>query len=64
MEHRAVKYDVRQIEPSRWIWIIFTADANPIISQAQFPRRESAVESCINEINNGIERTRTRPPTA
>ena len=62
MEHRTVKYHVRQIEPSIWIWIIFTADANPIVSPTRFLSREGAVEACINEINNGIERTRTRGP--
>jgi hypothetical protein len=62
MEHRTVKYDVREIEPSRWVWIIFAANANPIVSPALFLSREAAVAACINEINNGIERTRTRGP--
>jgi hypothetical protein len=62
MEHRTVKFDVRQIEPSKWIWIIF--QAGPVIGYDRFPTRERAVAACIEEINNGIERTRTRPPTA
>jgi hypothetical protein len=62
MEHRTVKFDVRQIEPSRWIWIIFQAD--PIISSDRFPTRERAVAACIEEINNGIERTCSWPSRA
>jgi hypothetical protein len=57
MEHRSVKFDVRQIEPSRWIWIILRDD--PVISPDPFLTRERAVEACINEINNGTERTPT-----
>jgi len=58
MEHRTVKYDVRQIEPGKWIWILLRDD--PVISPDMFPTQEGAVEACINEINNGIERTRPR----
>jgi hypothetical protein len=46
-EHRTIKFDVRQIEPGRWIWIILKAD--PIISSDRFPTRERAIEACINE---------------
>jgi hypothetical protein len=58
MEHRSVKYEVRQIEPSRWIWMILTRGPNPIIGPDLFLTRERAVAACIEEINNGIERTR------
>jgi len=64
MEHRSVKYEVREIEPLRWAWIILPASGRPVISDDLFPTRERAIEQCIAEINNGIERTRTRPPTA
>ena len=64
MEHRSVKYDVRQIDPGKWIWIILKTDPNPIISADRFPTRELAVAACIEEINNGTERPRTRGPTA
>jgi hypothetical protein len=45
MEHRTVKYHIRQIEPSRWIWIILRDD--PIISPTRFETRERAVAACI-----------------
>ena len=64
MEHQSIRYEVRQIEPSKWMWIIFPAGGEPVISDARFPRREGAVAAAIDEINNGIERTRTRPPKA
>jgi len=60
MEHRSVKYEVREIEPSRWVWVILPADGVSVISPNFYASRERAVEGCINEINNGVERSRTR----
>ena len=62
MEYRSVNYEVREIEPLRWAWIILPAIGRPVISGDLFLTREKAVEDCIAEINNGIERTRTRAP--
>lgn len=59
MEHRSVKYDVREIEPLRWAWIILPAIGRPVISGDLFQTREGAVAACIEAINNGIERSRT-----
>jgi hypothetical protein len=64
MEHCTVKYEVREIEPSKWVWIILPADGTPVISPTRFPARERAVAGCIEEINNGIERTRAQTPKA
>ena len=55
MKHQSVKFDVRQIEPSIWIWIIFQVD--PIISADRFPTREGAVAACVEEINKGLSGT-------
>jgi hypothetical protein len=53
MEHRSIKYDVRQIELSKWIWIIRTADGGPIIDENRFPNREMAIAAAVEEINSG-----------
>lgn len=62
MQYRSVEYQVREIEPHRWAWIILPANGRPVISGDLFPTREKAVEACINEINNGIERSGSRAP--
>jgi len=49
---------VTEVEPGRWGWTIHAATY--VFGEAQHRTRELAVEACINEINNGIERTRMR----
>ena len=59
MKHRTVEYDVREIQPGHWRWII--SPANRIVQGLdEYRSRERAVEACIGEINDGIERSRTR----
>ena len=59
MEHRNVEYTVVEEEPRRWRWKIHLAPtAATVISEAQFPTREAAVAACLEEINNGLERSR------
>ena len=57
MLHRTVKYDVQEVQPRRWRWIIYPG--NRVVSGPdKFRSRELAVEACLREINDGIERTR------
>lgn len=56
MLHRTVKYDVQEVEPSRWRWIIHPGD-RVVRGLDNYRSRELAVESCLREINDGIERT-------
>jgi len=58
MKHRTIDYAVTEVEPGRWGWTIHAATY--VFGVAQHRTRELAVEACINEINNGIERTRMR----
>jgi hypothetical protein len=55
--HRSVAYDVQEVEPGLWRWNIFP-DNRAVQGPPRFRTRERAVEACIEEINNGIERTR------
>ena len=56
MKHRTIDYAVTEVEPGRWGW---TIDAGvSVVGEPRHRTRELAVEACINEINNGIERTR------
>lgn len=57
MKHRTVDYDVEEVQPGRWRWIIYPPD-RAIQGASEFPTREQAVAACMEEINNGIERTR------
>ena len=56
MKHRTIDYAVAEVQPGRWGWTIH-AGVN-VVSEPRHRTRELAVEACINEINNGIERTR------
>ena len=59
MKHRTIEYDVREIEPGRWRWSI-SPGSRIVQGLDEYRSRERAVEACIGEINNGIERSRTR----
>jgi hypothetical protein len=55
--HRTVDYDVQEVQPGRWRWNIYPGNRT-VQGPPHFRTRERAVEACIEEINNGIERTR------
>jgi hypothetical protein len=57
VKHRTVDYGVREVEPGLWRWNIFPG-GRVVQGPPRFRTRESAVEACLEEINNGIERTR------
>jgi hypothetical protein len=59
VKHRTVDYDVEEVEPGRWRWIIYSP-GRTIQGPPKFRTREQAVAACMEEINNGIERTRRR----
>lgn len=59
MIHRTVEYDVRELEPGLWLWVIEPA-GRQFISGMRWHSRDKAVEACINEIDDGLERTRSR----
>ena len=59
MKHRTVDYDVKEVQPGRWRWIIYPP-GRTIQGPPKFRTREQAVAACMEEINNGIERTRRR----
>ena len=63
MKHRTVDYGVEEVEPGLWRWIILS-DNQPIRGPVRFRTRELAVAACLEEINNGIERTRRRRSVA
>ena len=56
MEHRSVKYQVREIGPAGWVWIILPDDEIPIMSPIRLATREHAVAVCIQEIDIWTER--------
>jgi hypothetical protein len=57
VKHRTVDYDVHEDRPGRWRWNIYPGNRK-VERPAKFRTRELAVEACLNEINDGIERTR------
>jgi hypothetical protein len=57
MKHRTVDYDVQEVEPGLWCWNIYP-EGRTVQGPPHFRTREKAVEAYIEEINNGIERTR------
>ena len=56
MKHRAIDYDVQEVEPGLWRWNIYPGNRK-VQGPSEFRTRERAVEACLAEINNGIERT-------
>jgi hypothetical protein len=57
MLHRAVQYDVQEVQPGLWRWNIYPGNRS-VQGPVKFRSRELAVEACHGEINDGIERTR------
>jgi hypothetical protein len=55
--HRTVQYEVQEVQPGRWRWNIYPGDGK-VQGPVKFRTRELAVEACMIEINDGIERTR------
>jgi hypothetical protein len=60
--HRTIEYNVAEVQPGLWRWIIDTGAS--FIGEARQRTRERAVAACIEEINNGIERTNQRAARA
>jgi hypothetical protein len=60
VKHRNIDYGVEEGQPGLWRWIIYPKiETGPkVIGEAKHRTRERAVESCIEEINNGLERSR------
>ena len=61
MKHRNIDYGVEEDQPGLWRWIIYPKiEAGPkVVGEAKHRTRERAVEACIEEINNGLERSRS-----
>jgi hypothetical protein len=59
VKHRTIDYDVQEEQPGLWRWII-KPPGRTVQGPLIFRTREQAVEACMEEINNGIERTRRR----
>jgi hypothetical protein len=62
MVHRTVEYTVAEDRPGRWRWIILAGGG--ALGDPRHRSREAAVAAAIEEINNGIERTRQRTARA
>jgi hypothetical protein len=58
MKHRTIDYDVNEVEPGRWRWVIRPSIGRTVEGPPKFRTREQAVAACVEEINNGIERAR------
>jgi hypothetical protein len=65
VRHRGTEFNVEEGPPSWWHWIIHPGVGRDLVGETKFRSREAAVAACIDEINNGIERSRARqaPPT-
>ena len=61
MQHRSVEYEISEDEPGRWQWKIFLNGLTTasVTSDPSFRSFDAAAEACIEEINDGIERSRT-----
>lgn len=57
MKHRTIDYDVQEVEPGHWRWVIRPGNGM-VLGPAKYYSRERAIEACHGEINDGIERTR------
>jgi hypothetical protein len=62
VKYRTIDYDVQEVEPGLWRWNIFPGNRT-IQGPPKFRTRERAVEACLAEINDGIERTQRRRGT-
>ena len=65
VKHRGIDYGVQEDRPGIWRWIIYpkTEGGPKVVGDAKHLTRERAVEACIEEINNGLERrTYARKP--
>ena len=60
MKHRGVDYSVEEDRTGLWRWMIYPKiEQGPkVVGDAKHRSREAAVASAIEEINNGIERSR------
>jgi hypothetical protein len=58
MKHRTVDFEVQEVQPGRWRWIIRPALGRIVEGPPKFKTPEQAVAAGIEEINNGIERSR------
>jgi len=56
-DDKKIDYDVQEVEPGLWRWNIYP-QGRTVQGPPHFRTREKAVAACIEEINNGIERTR------
>jgi hypothetical protein len=59
MKHQGVS--VEEELPGLWRWIIYPQQGPKVAGDAKHRSREAAVASAIEEINNGLERSRTMP---
>ena len=60
VKHRTVDFGVQEVEPGRWRWLVSPAIGAVVQGPVKYRTREQAVAAGIEEINNGIERTRRR----
>jgi len=59
LRYRETEFDVEEGPPSWWHWLIYPGGALPeIIGETMFQSQEAAVAACVEEIDNGIKRSR------
>jgi hypothetical protein len=63
VKHRNIDYGVEEDRPGLWRWIIYPKiESGPkVVGDAKYRTRETAVEAAIEEINNGLQRSRPAP---
>jgi hypothetical protein len=61
LKPRNVEYSVEEDVPGIWRWIILSQAGPTVVGDAVHRSREAAVSACIEEINNGLERSRHAP---
>jgi hypothetical protein len=49
--HKGIEFEVREIEPGRWLWVYRAADRQ-VVGERRYKSREAGVEACIEAINN------------
>jgi hypothetical protein len=64
LKHRNIKYGVEEDVPGLWRYIIYPkiGTGERVYGDAKYLTREDAVQAAIYEINNGLERSRRKPP--